>query len=78
MTDRCLVRAHIASRARADAKLADVPSKHLLDATAGHNPDPEYTSFSCRIPSSMRKLPESERPNLIELLKEFGELVGPA
>lgn len=42
----------------------------------GHQPDPEYTSFSCRIPSSMRKLPEGERPNLIALLKEFGELTG--
>ena len=42
---------------------------------AGHNPDPELTSFSCRITNGLRKLPEGERPNLIELLKEYGDLV---
>lgn len=41
----------------------------------GHNPDPELTSFSCRLASQFRKLPEGERPNLIELLKEYGQIV---
>ena len=47
----------------------------IMVENEGHNPDPEYTSFSCRIPNTLRKLPESERPNLIALLKEYGEIV---
>lgn len=47
----------------------------IMVENEGHNPDPDYTSFSCRIPNTLRKLPESERPNLIALLKEYGEIV---
>lgn len=47
----------------------------IMVENEGHNPDPEITSFSCRMPTHLRKLPEGERPNLIALLKEFGELV---
>lgn len=47
----------------------------IMVENPGHNPDPELTSFSCRLANQFRKLPEGERPNLIELLKEYGELV---
>lgn len=47
----------------------------IMVENPGHNPDPDLTSFSCRITNSLRKLPEDERPNLIALLKEYGELV---
>lgn len=43
----------------------------------GHNPDPAITSFSCRINSSLRKLPEGERPNLRTMLKEYAALASP-
>lgn len=48
----------------------------IMVENPGHNPDPELTSFSCRLANQYRKLPEGERPNLIELLKEYGALVG--
>jgi hypothetical protein len=41
-----------------------------------HHPDPEMTSFSCRLVVSKRKLPEGERPNLMQMLKEYGTKVG--
>lgn len=47
----------------------------IMVENPGHNPNPELTSFSCRLANQYRKLPEGERPNLIELLKEYGALV---
>lgn len=47
----------------------------IMVENPGHNPDPDLTSFSCRLANQYRKLQEGERPNLIELLKEYGELV---
>lgn len=47
----------------------------IMVENPGHNPNPDLTSFSCRLANQYRKLPEGERPNLIELLKEYGELV---
>jgi hypothetical protein len=47
----------------------------IMVENPGHNPDPELTSFSCRLTNTLKKLPEDERPNLIELLREYGELV---
>jgi hypothetical protein len=41
----------------------------------GHHPNPLVTSFSCRLASQFRKLPEAERPNLRELLKEYAAKV---
>lgn len=32
-------------------------------------------SFSCRIASGLRSLPEGERPDLISLLKEYGDSI---
>jgi len=43
----------------------------IMVENRGHHPSPDMTSFSCRIVSSLRKLPESERPNLRFLLREY-------
>lgn len=40
-------------------------------ANTGHSPDGRV-SFSCRIAASLRKLPQSERPNLQDVLREYG------
>ena len=40
-------------------------------ANTGHSPDGRV-SFSCRIAASLRKLPQDERPNLQEVLREYG------
>ena len=39
-------------------------------ANSGHSPDGRV-SFSCRIAASLRKLPQDERPNLQEVLREY-------
>ncbi|KAG7529431.1 hypothetical protein FFLO_05659 [Filobasidium floriforme] len=44
-------------------------------ANTGFNPDPTKVSFSCRVSSGLRHLPDEERPNLIALLKEYGDSV---
>lgn len=46
----------------------------IMVENPGHNPNPDITSFSCRLANQFRKLPEGERPNLIELLKEYGKM----
>lgn len=40
-----------------------------------HHPDPGLVSFSCRIPSSFRKVTETAGPNLQQLLKNYGAKV---
>lgn len=44
-------------------------------ANTGFQPDPNKVSFSCRIASGLRALPEGERPDLIALLKEYGDSI---
>lgn len=44
----------------------------VMVANTGYHPSGEHTNFSCRIVSSLRKLPEAEQPNLMEILLEFG------
>jgi hypothetical protein len=44
-------------------------------ANTGFHLDPNKVSFSCRIASNLRSLPEGERPNLIALLKEYGDSI---
>lgn len=43
----------------------------VMVANDGYHPSGEHTNFSCRILASLRRLPEGERPNLIEILKEY-------
>ncbi|KAI9635701.1 uncharacterized protein MKK02DRAFT_24910 [Dioszegia hungarica] len=47
----------------------------VMCANMGYNPDPAKVSFSCRIAASLRDLPDEERPNLIALLKEYGDMI---
>ncbi|GAA99056.1 uncharacterized protein L969DRAFT_94239 [Mixia osmundae IAM 14324] len=47
----------------------------IMVANAGHNPSADIMSFSCRICASLRSLPDEERPNLIELLIEYGSRI---
>ncbi|KAI5121861.1 hypothetical protein M0805_001069 [Coniferiporia weirii] len=47
----------------------------VMVANDGYHPSGVHTNFSCRIVASLRKLPEPERPNLIEILKEFARKV---
>lgn len=49
----------------------------VMVANPTHHPDPNLISFSCRVVAAMRKLPPDERPNLIELLREYGRKVRP-
>lgn len=49
----------------------------VMVANNGYHPSGVHTNFSCRIPVALRKVPDSDRPNLIELLKEYGGLVPP-
>lgn len=48
---------------------------YLQCANIGFQPDPNKVSFSCRIASNLRSLPEGERPDLIGLLKEYGSSI---
>lgn len=43
----------------------------VMVANSGYHPSGVHTNFSCRIIASLRKLPDEERPNLIETLKEY-------
>ncbi|KAJ9091567.1 hypothetical protein QFC20_007611 [Naganishia adeliensis] len=47
----------------------------VMCANTAFNPDPDMVSFSCRLSSALRELPEAERPSLISLLKSYGEKV---
>ena len=49
--------------------------KLVMVANDGYHPSGQHTNFSCRIVQNLRKLPETERPNLIEILKEFARKV---
>ena len=44
----------------------------IMVVNPDHCPDPKKTSFSCRLPMGLKRLPEAERPNLRTLLKEYG------
>jgi len=46
----------------------------IMVENQGHHPDPEMTSFSCRICSTLRRLPEDQQPNLRDLLNEYGAM----
>lgn len=50
----------------------------VMCANPGHNPDPNLISFSCRLASNVRKLPEQERPSLRVLLKEYAKKASPS
>lgn len=43
----------------------------VMVANDGYHPSGEHTNFSCRILSSLRRLPDEQRPNIIEILKEY-------
>lgn len=47
----------------------------VMCANTGFNPDPNKVSFSCRIASNLRALPDGERPDLIALLNEYGDAI---
>ncbi|KAI5453465.1 hypothetical protein NCC49_005940 [Naganishia albida] len=47
----------------------------VMCANTAFNPDPGMVSFSCRLSSALRELPEAERPSLIDLLKSYGDKV---
>ncbi|KAJ9100590.1 hypothetical protein QFC21_003634 [Naganishia friedmannii] len=47
----------------------------VMCANTAFNPDPDMVSFSCRLSSTLRELPEAERPSLIALLKSYGDKV---
>lgn len=49
----------------------------VMCANPGHNPDPNLISFSCRLSSNARKLPEQERPSLRDLLKGYAQKASP-
>ena len=49
--------------------------KLVMVANDGYHPSGQHTNFSCRIVQSLRRLPEGERPNLIEILKEYAAKV---
>lgn len=49
----------------------------VMCANPGHNPDPNLISFSCRLATNVRKLPEHERPSLRTLLKEYAQQASP-
>lgn len=73
----CVTSVHPVIATRWSGTLKAKNLQMIMVENPGHNPDPLLTSFSCRIPSSVRKLPSSEQPNLIALLREFGELTSP-
>ncbi|KAJ8507429.1 hypothetical protein ONZ45_g10193 [Pleurotus djamor] len=45
----------------------------VMVSNPSHHPDPSVVSFSCRITGEKRKLPDNEQPDLISLLKMYGE-----
>ncbi|EJD07456.1 DHH phosphoesterase [Fomitiporia mediterranea MF3/22] len=47
----------------------------VMVANDAYHPSGTYTNFSCRIISGLRKLPETERPNLIKVLKDYARKV---
>ena len=47
----------------------------VMVANEGYHPSGQHTNFSCRIIASLRRLPENERPNLIEILKDYSREV---
>ena len=47
----------------------------VMVANEGYHPSGQHTNFSCRIIASLRRLPENERPNLIEILKDYSRKV---
>ncbi|KAK4685760.1 single-stranded-DNA-specific exonuclease, partial [Tremellales sp. Uapishka_1] len=47
----------------------------IMCANTSFNPDPAKISFSCRIASGLRSLPDDERPNLIALLNEYADSI---
>ncbi|KAL5531570.1 hypothetical protein ACEPAG_4447 [Sanghuangporus baumii] len=49
--------------------------KLIMVANDGYHPSGKHTNFSCRIVSHLRKLPEVERPNIIEILLEYARKV---
>jgi len=44
----------------------------VMVANSTYHPSGQHTNFSCRILNSLKKLPDNERPNLIQMLKEYG------
>ncbi|KZT58728.1 DHH phosphoesterase [Calocera cornea HHB12733] len=47
----------------------------IMVVNTAYNPTGKYAHFSCRISAPLRKLPDGERPNLIELLQEYASRV---
>ena len=47
----------------------------IMCANDAHHPSGEITSFSCRLPVGLRRLPDGVRPDLISILKEYAAKV---
>ncbi|THH09729.1 hypothetical protein EW145_g1795 [Phellinidium pouzarii] len=47
----------------------------VMVANSGYHPSGVHTNFSCRIVAGLRKMSDTERPNLIEILNEYASKV---
>ncbi|KAL0945758.1 hypothetical protein HGRIS_012047 [Hohenbuehelia grisea] len=47
----------------------------IMVVNPSHHPDPNLVSFACRLSKRAREMPEVTRPNIIQILKDYGEKV---